>query len=179
MYTRHNNVYFVFQICLCDMSSTISRSYIKGMIQVMENTFWSIHKIPKKTSSQIQKKAFWIKFIISCFYAYIALSIPLACFYNWYPKWHLSSNNMLHMCSRLLFMLAITGAHIISYLHLYITIYLALNLNVQMMILRSYFEFITNDIKRSVRPKEIIEFNHTKFRNPLLVGIKQHVLLKR
>lgn len=139
----------------------------------MENTFWSIHKIPEKTHSQIEQKVFWLKFLIIVFYVDMALSVPLACLCRWYPHWYFLTNESFweHALFMFLFITGFVGGDLICYLHIFTSLYFYLNINVQMLILSSYFENITDDVN-GVDDQTII-------RNRLLVGIKQHVRLRR
>lgn len=70
------------------------------------------------------------------------------------------------------------------YLHVYIAIYVALNIYVQMMILASYFESVTDDLKVT---SAVAMLGQTKtavqkqniIKNRLLFGIKHHMAMKR
>lgn len=152
------------------------------MFEVMESTFWSIHKLREETYSQFREEVFWLRIVVICFYLNLVVATILAWIYSWYPQWYFLANISYsqHMCFELLFAAAFAGGYMICYLHVYIPLYFALNIKVQMVILESYFENITHHIKTgSVQDMPINEYNQTIIKNRLLVGIRQHVAYKR
>lgn len=170
-----------FQIFLCEISSNISTSYIQRVQDQMEICFWSIHNLPKKTYSQFFQKIVLIRIVVICFYINMFTSAILAWVYDWHPQWFSNVGYVERVSLMLFYTAAFIGAYIMCYMHVYIAVYFALNMNIQLMILASYFENITDAINESLVRHRISEYvrNQEIISNRLLIGIKQHIAYKR
>lgn len=173
--TRPPWLFPTFQAMFCDISSSVSKNYISTIFEAMQNDFWSIGKIPQQTYSQFKQKIFWLKVIIVGFYLIMCISCPSAIFCGWYPSWYFLSNisNLTRTLLMLFYAVMFIGTSIECYLHVFIPIFVALNLNVQMVILVAYFESIACEVEQNAACDQAC------VRNRLLFGIKQHKALKR